>query len=63
MYLGKVRAKELINIYGAERVLFGSDFPMWNPKSELDCVMSLGLTASQYDYILYKNAERVLNIK
>ena len=62
MYMGKIRARELINIYGSERVVFGSDYPMWNPNAELECVLSLGLKESEYDNILYKNAEKILKI-
>ena len=31
----------LIHRYGADRVMFGSDFPMWSPKSELETFMKL----------------------
>lgn len=60
MYTGKKRAAELIKKYGSERVLFGSDFPMWSPAEELETVMSLGLTDGEYENILYKNAKRIL---
>ncbi len=63
MYTGNVRAKELINIYGADRCLFGSDFPMWDPKAELENFMTLGLTDEQYEKTLYINAERILGIR
>lgn len=63
MYTGKVRAKELICKYGADRILFGSDFPMWSPKDELQTVLSLGLTEHEYDLILHENAKRILHLK
>ena len=59
-YLGKKRAEELIRIYGAERFLFGSDYPMWNPGSCLDDFLQLGLTDRERELILYKNAHTIL---
>ena len=56
------RIKELINAYGTEHVLFGSDYPMWNPADELKAIERLKLPASQLDLILYKNAELLLKI-
>ena len=60
---GMKRAKELIRIYGAERMVFGSDFPMWSPKEELERFMSMNLTDEENELILHKNAEKILNIK
>ncbi len=62
MYTGSRRAKELIKIYGSERILFGSDFPMWKPSEELNRVMELKLTDTEYENIFYKNAMRLLNL-
>ncbi len=59
-FLGKRRTKELIRLYGAERMLFGSDYPMWSPAAELEELRSLGLTAEEMDLMLYKNAESIL---
>jgi Predicted metal-dependent hydrolase of the TIM-barrel fold len=61
MFLGRRRATELIKTYGAERMLFGSDFPMWNPGSERETLESLDLTAVEKELIFYKNAQRVLD--
>ena len=60
MYLGAKRSKELIRMYGAERFLFGSDYPMWNPGSELDRLRSLGLTEREMKLMLHDNAEHIL---
>lgn len=60
MYLGAKRSKELIRIYGAERFLFGSDYPMWNPGEELDRLRSLGLTDEEWKLMTHDNAERIL---
>lgn len=61
--LGMKRAKELIRLYGAERVVFGSDFPMWSVSEELEKFKSMELTDEENSLILYKNAEKILKIK
>lgn len=55
-------AKELISAYGEDRVLFGSDYPMWEPEKELARLHSLYLGKEAEEKILYKNACRVFNI-
>ncbi len=60
--LGSRRMKELIRIYGAERILFGSDYPMWNPKFELNRFMGLGLTDRENQLILQDNARHILKL-
>lgn len=62
MYTGNKRARELIRIYGAKRILFGSDYPMWSPKEELERFMSLGLSDEENKLILCENAKRILKI-
>lgn len=60
--LTRERAAELICLFGEERVLFGSDFPMWNMKEELQILLSLSLDESMLEKILHKNAERLLGL-
>jgi predicted TIM-barrel fold metal-dependent hydrolase len=55
-------ALKLIRGYGAQRVLFGSDYPMWDPGVELQYLYKLGLLASEMELILHENAERLLGI-
>lgn len=62
MFLGKERSKELIRLYGAERFVFGSDFPMWNPENELQRYFNLELTQQENRLILHDNAARILNL-
>lgn len=60
--MDKDNAKKLIEEYGADRVLFGTDYPMWNPKSELDYFYSMGLSEEDNKKILHDNAIKVFNI-
>ena len=54
--------KELIRLWGADRVLFGSDYPMWNPEKELDILLSFGFSQEEYDKILGGNLLRILGM-
>lgn len=49
-----------IRAYGAERMIFGTDFPLWNPVHEVKTFQSLGLTGNELDQIAHKTAERIL---
>ncbi|MDR1374052.1 MAG: amidohydrolase family protein [Treponema sp.] len=60
-FLGAKRAEELIRIYGAERFLFGSDYPMWDPGACLRELEGLRLSAGEKELILWKNALRLLD--
>ena len=60
--LGDQGLREAIRAFGADRVLFGTDFPMWDPGRELEKVRGLGLTSGELEKILYKNALTVLEI-
>lgn len=61
--LSKESAKEIIDIYGTDRVIFGTDFPMWKQKEELEFLFDLGLSEKELKSILYDNLSRILNIE
>lgn len=54
--------QKLVRCYGADRVLFGTDYPMWTPKEELERFYALQLTDGENEQILWKNAARLFNI-
>ncbi|MBQ9545600.1 MAG: amidohydrolase family protein [Clostridia bacterium] len=56
------KATELVRKYGAEKVLFGIDFPMWRPKDEVERFNKLDLTDEERELILHRNAEKVFSI-
>ena len=62
VYLGPRRTTELIRIYGADRILFGSDYPMWDPIEELGRFKLNDLTDLEREKILWRNAEVYLGI-
>ncbi len=51
-----------IRLYGADRLLFGSDYPMWHPVSEYEQFMRLPLTAEEQEKILYRNAAAIFGL-
>ncbi len=55
--------KELIRLYGIERVMFGTDYPLWQQKPEIDYLLGLGLTEEEYDRIFWKNAAELYGIE
>ena len=60
VWLGQRRTRELIEIYGPERILFGSDYPMMTPAMELQRLAALQLDERSRELILWRNAERFL---
>lgn len=62
MFMEPGMAEELISHYGAERFLYGSDFPMWNPETELQRFMSLRISDEEKEQIAWKTAARLLRI-
>ena len=59
-FLGRRRVRELIELYGADRIMFGSDFPMANPTHEYANMMSLGLSAKDLEKVMHRSAEEFL---
>ncbi len=45
----------MLDRFGAERFLFGSDFPMWKPASAVAQIRALGLDRETLSYIFHKN--------
>ena len=62
MFLDPDTAVDYIRKYGAERMVYGSDYPLWDPVVEVKRFMELNLTGAQFDQICHKTAERVLNL-
>ena len=42
--------------------MFGSDFPMWTPETELETFLSLDFTAEEQAMILSGNAKTVFDL-
>jgi uncharacterized protein len=51
-----------IESVGEDRIVFGMDFPAYNPGPELAKITEADITSEQKEKILWKNAARILNI-
>ena len=56
------KAVELIHAFGAERILFGTDYPLMSPVEEMERFDRLELTAEEREKILWRNAADYYNI-
>lgn len=63
MFMEEGVAEKYINHYGADRFVYGSDYPMWNPVKEMARFRQLKLTDRQFEQISHETAEYLLNIK
>lgn len=63
MFMQEEQIKKYIKVYGCDRLLYGTDFPIWDPAEEVDRFMKLDITDNEREKIAYKNAEIILNIK
>lgn len=54
---------ELIELHGIDRVMFGSDYPLWNTKFAFDGVEQCGLSESEKDLLYAENAKKVFCIE
>ena len=61
-FLGRRRTRELCEIYGADRILFGSDFPMWDPAQEFKMFESLDFPKADFEKMTWHNAERFIGM-
>ncbi len=55
-FMSRERAAEIIRHFGTDRVLFGTDYPMWSVEQELEILLSLGFSEEQYRRMLWDNA-------
>ncbi len=61
-FLEPYKARQIIKTFGADKFFFGTDYPMWDAKEELDRFFALGLTDEENELILSKNLKKLLNL-
>lgn len=62
MLMDEEQKCKCINAYGVDRLLYGTDFPLWDPVEEVQRFMKLKLTDEEREKIAYLNAERILGL-
>jgi predicted TIM-barrel fold metal-dependent hydrolase len=60
MFLPPERVVDYIHAFGVERILFGTDFPIWDVVGEVRNLMALPLTDEEKEQIFFRNAQRIL---
>ena len=61
-YVSPEGAEKMIRLYGADHVMFGTDYPMWSPKDVLNTFMKLNLSDAEKRMILSENAKQIFRI-
>ncbi len=62
MFMEKGVPEKYINMYGAERMAFGTDYPLWDPIKETERFLKLDLTDEQFEQIGHKTIECFLDL-
>lgn len=62
MFMAEGVAEKYIRYHGADRFLYGSDFPMWNPVTEMERFLKLKLTHKEQEQIAHKTALNLLKL-
>lgn len=55
-------APQLVRKYGAHRVLYGTDYPMWSPVEEIENFLAMNLTEEEQTLIFSENAKKVFSL-
>ena len=62
MFMEKGVAEKYINMYGAERMAYGTDYPLWDPVQEVERFLQLELKPEQMEQIAWKTAQEFLKL-
>ncbi|MEA2824860.1 MAG: hypothetical protein QOF03_1342 [Alphaproteobacteria bacterium] len=54
--------KFAIEYYGIEHVMYGSDYPCWDPATALALIEEIGLSDTDREKLFYSNARRILGL-
>jgi aminocarboxymuconate-semialdehyde decarboxylase len=54
--------KFAIEYYGVDQVMYGSDYPCWDPATALALIHEIGLPDVDLEKLLYGNARRILGV-
>ena len=62
MFMEEGVAEKYIRAFGAERMAFGTDYPLWDPVKETKRFLELKLTDEEFDQIGHKTVEQFLKL-
>jgi aminocarboxymuconate-semialdehyde decarboxylase len=55
--------KFAIDYYGIDHVMYGTDYPCWDPATALKLLSEVGLSQDDQEKIFYRNARRILGLR
>jgi len=55
--------KFALEYYGIDQVLYGSDYPCWDPEAALAVLAGAGLSAQEQEKVLFSNARRFFGLR
>ncbi len=55
--------KFAIDYYGIDHVMYGTDYPCWDPATALKLLDEIGLSKEDQQKLFYDNARRILNLR
>jgi aminocarboxymuconate-semialdehyde decarboxylase len=55
--------KFAMDYYGIDRVMYGSDYPCWDPATALSLIDAVGLSEADREKLFYLNARRILGLR
>ncbi len=61
-FISPYKAKEIIDMLGAERFFFSTDFPMWDAEAELERFNKIPLNKKEREMIFSGNIKKLLKI-
>lgn len=62
MFMEDGEPEKYINLYGAERMAYGTDYPLWDPVKEVERFLQLKLKPEQMEQIAWKTAYQFLKL-
>jgi aminocarboxymuconate-semialdehyde decarboxylase len=54
--------KFALDYYGIDHVMYGSDYPCWDPATALALIEEIGLSDADREKLFYRNARRILGL-
>ncbi len=55
--------KFAIDYYGVDHVMYGTDYPCWDPATALKLLDEVGLSKADQEKIFYSNARWILELR
>jgi aminocarboxymuconate-semialdehyde decarboxylase len=55
--------KFAIDYYGIDHVMYGTDYPCWDPATALKLIDEIGLSKADQEKLFYSNARRILGLR